>query len=123
MATTVAATVDQRQALVGQRMGQTRFGDGHREGTEGGVGQRDGGTTAQATVEGIDGGVQGHACDQAAGNGADNQGNNNVNAAQAQHEHDQHRGNNGIHGELRVGIVVLPVPCGHRQFEKRANLP
>jgi len=45
-----------------------------------------------------------------------------VDAAQAQYEHDQYRGNNGIHGKLRVGIVALPAPCERRQFEKPANL-
>ena len=54
--------------------------------------------------------------------GADDQGNNNVNAAQAQYEHDQYRGNYGIHGKLRIGIEGIPAPFGRRQHEKCANV-
>ncbi|GAA3568160.1 hypothetical protein GCM10022265_17220 [Marinobacter xestospongiae] len=35
-----------------------------------------------------------------------------MNAAQAQYEHDPDRGNNGIHGRLRVLVGALAVPAG-----------
>ena len=103
-------------------MGQTGFADGDGKRAQGGIGQGHGGTTAQAGIEGIDGIFKGHTRHQATGYGADDQGNNNVNAAQAQYEHDQYRGNYGIHGKLRIGIEGIPAPFGRRQHEKCANV-
>src|SRR5690606_38825377 len=110
------------QGLVGQGMGQPRFANGDGKRAQGGIGQGNGGTAAQAGIEGIDGIFKGHARHKATGNGADDQGNNNVNAAQAQYEHDQYRGNYGIHGKLRIGIEGIPAPFGRWQHEKCANV-
>ncbi len=90
---------DQSHGPVGQGVSEAGFSDGNGEGTERGVGQCHGGTAAEAAIEGFDGGFQGHSCNQATGYGTDDQGNNNVDAAQTQHEHNRDRGNDGIHGK------------------------
>ena len=96
-------------------MGQAGFADSNGEGAQGRVRKSDGSTAAEAIIKGGNGGFKRQSGDQAAGDGAYDKGNNNVDAGQTQHEHDQHRGNDGIHGKtpgMRMGLSGLLAKAG-----------
>ncbi|MNJ65913.1 hypothetical protein D3C77_619530 [compost metagenome] len=81
-------------------MRHTGLGDGHGEGPQQGIGQRDSGAATQPLVEGGQRALYAQAAQQAAGQRTDDQRHYHVHPAQAEHQHDADRCNYRIHQEL-----------------------
>ena len=106
----MALAVDHVQRPVGQGMGQARLGDSHGEGTEQRVGQCHRGAAAEASVEGLERAFDTQPADQATGQGADDQGDDDMHAGQAEYQHDADRGDHCIHG---LGFLVTADKSAH----------
>ena len=111
-ATAIASTVDQRQALIGQRMGQPGLGNRHRKGTQQRIAQSNIGALAQARLEGTQRGLQPQPAQQTAGQRSNDQRDNHMHPAQAQNQHHGYRRHHSIHCGLsqKTGVGTDSAP-------------
>ena len=89
------------QGMVGQRMGQARLSNRHRERPQQGIRQSHRRAIAEAFIEGRQRAVDAHAGQQTTAQRADNQSHYHVHTQQTQQQHHRNGDHHGIHVMLR----------------------